>query len=168
MPGTGSRNIALLLAVWLRRMGVVVVEYGGQVPTALVVTQTSPRTYRYEPNYVFVPTEGVLCLVLNGGPQAYGVPLDGATVEHQAHKARYLLLRCVRYTFDRKTTRAAGANPHAIDTLCVVGWGTGVVRLSTTSCTLKRPRANCVSRCACEVGTAKAVPAGMVDTARMK
>lgn len=86
MPGTGSRNIALLLAVWLRRMGVVVVEYGGQVPTALVVTQTSPRTYRYEPNYVFVPTGGVLCLVLNGVPQAYDVPLDGATVEHQATK----------------------------------------------------------------------------------
>lgn len=107
VPGTGSRNITLLLAVWLRRLGFAVVEYGGLVPTALNATWLSPRKHRYELSYVFAPTGGVLRLVLNGGPQAFESLIDGATV-HRLREARYLLLSSVRYAFDRKAALAAG------------------------------------------------------------
>jgi hypothetical protein len=107
VPGTGTRNITLLLAVWLRRMGFAVVEHGGLVPTALTATWTSPRTYRYELSYVFAPTGGVLRLVHNAGPHSFDVLIEGATV-HRLREARFLLLSSVRYDFDRKVARAAG------------------------------------------------------------
>ena len=106
VPGTGTRNITLLLAVWLRKMGFTVVEHGGLVPTALTATWLSLRRFRYELNYVFAPTGGVLRLVHSAGPQAYEVLIDGATV-HRLREARYLLLSSVRYDFDRQAALAA-------------------------------------------------------------
>lgn len=107
VPGTGTRNITLLLAVWLRKMGFTVVEHGGLIPTALTATWVSIRGYRYELNYVYAPTGGVLRLVHGTGPQAFDVLIDGATV-HRLREARYLLLSSVRYDFDRKAARSAG------------------------------------------------------------
>lgn len=107
VPGTGTRNITLLLATWLRKMGFTVVEHGGLVPTALTATWHSLRRYCYELHYVFGPTGGVLRLVHSAGAQYGEVLIDGATV-HRIREARYLLLSSVRYDFDRKAALAAG------------------------------------------------------------
>jgi hypothetical protein len=107
VPGTGSRNITLLLAVWLRKMGFTVVEHGGLVPTALTATWLSLRHYRYELHYVYAPTGGVLRLVHAAGSQYAEVLIDGATV-HRIREARFLLNSSVRYDFDRRAARAAG------------------------------------------------------------
>lgn len=107
VPGTGSRNITLLLAVWLRKMGFTVVEHGGLVPTALTATWLSLYPHRYELSYVFAPTGGVLRLVQHTSFQAYEVLIDGALV-HRIREARYLLCSSVRYYFDRKAALAAG------------------------------------------------------------
>jgi len=107
VPGTGTRNITLLLAVWLRKMGFTVVEQGGLVPTALTATWLSVRHFRYELHYVFNPRGGVLRLVHSAGFQYAEVLIDGATV-HRIREARFLLLSSVRYDFDRKASLAAG------------------------------------------------------------
>ena len=108
VPGTGTRNITLLLAVWLRRMGFTVVEQGGLVPTALSAHWVSPSFHWYKLDYVFAPTGGVLRLVHYAIPHDFDVLIDGATV-HRLREARFLLMSCVRYDFDRKTAKAAGS-----------------------------------------------------------
>ncbi len=107
VPGTGTRNITLLLAVWLRKMGFTVVEQGGLVPTSLTATWLSLRHYRYELYYVFGPGGGVLRLLHSAGLQYTEVLIDGATV-HRIREARFLLNSSVRYDFDRKAALAAG------------------------------------------------------------
>jgi hypothetical protein len=107
VAGTGSRNITLLLATWLRKLGFTVVEQGGLVPTSLVATWLSLRYYRYELHYVFNPTGGVLRLVHSAGAQYGEVLIDGATV-HRLREARFLLRSSVRYDFDRQAALAAG------------------------------------------------------------
>ena len=111
-PPQGPRNLTVLLATWLRKMGFLVLEQGGVQPTALEATWRGPDDLLYQVSYAYSPAQGGIFQLL----AFTGRGIAAADYRGLVHKAevnrprevRFLLLSNIFYREARQAALAAG------------------------------------------------------------
>ena len=109
-PPPGPRNLTVPLAGWLRRMGFLVQEQGGVVPTALQATWRAPDELLYQVSYAFEPHVGGIFQLLAHTDNLVVVHrglVHKANV-HRLREARFLLLSNIFYATARQQALDAG------------------------------------------------------------
>ncbi|MDB5270221.1 MAG: hypothetical protein JWP58_3261 [Hymenobacter sp.] len=109
-PVPGPRNLTVLLAQWLRRMGFLVSEQGGVAPTAISASWRAPDGLLYEASYAFTPQSGGIFQLLarHDNPLLTHHGLVHKAEINRLREARFLLLSNVYYAQARQAALTAG------------------------------------------------------------
>ncbi|MGI4762518.1 MAG: hypothetical protein ACRYF0_17535 [Janthinobacterium lividum] len=102
----GPRNLTVLLAAWLRRMGFVVLEQGGMESTALEASWRAPDGLLFQASYHFTPAAGGTFQLLASVPPA---PTRGLVHQAEVNRPREVRFLLLSNTFYRE------ARQHALD-----------------------------------------------------
>jgi hypothetical protein len=110
VPTSGPRNLTVALGQWLRRLGFLVQEQGGVVPTALQATWRAPDDLLYQVSYAFEPHVGGIFQLLahtDNLAAAHRGLVHKANI-HRLREARFLLLSNIFYATARRQALDAG------------------------------------------------------------
>ena len=109
-PAPGPRNLTVPLAQWLRKMGFLVTEQGGAVPTGLHAAWRALDGMLYSVIYVFVPAAGATFQLMASPNPLRGPynPLVLMAEVKRLREARFLLQSNVFYAAARRQALAAG------------------------------------------------------------